>query len=486
MPHIPLIGRLRSHEYPAVFISLVLVFFESILHLVIPFIPKSIINWCYLKSAKLFHRYVSSPAPPSPQRRLADRIRRARDFEALCNIFGYQHEEHVVQTKDGYLLGIHRIPVRAGDALPQPGTSTGKPVVYLHHGLLMNSEVWICTTDARRALPFVLAEAGFDVWLGNNRGNKYSKKSNHHNPANAKFWDFSIDDFAWYDIPDSIEYILQTTGAKSLSYVGFSQGTAQAFAALSIHPQLNQKVNVFIALAPAMSPAGLSAPIVDGLMKASPALLFLIFGRKAILSSASMWQSILYPPIFNRVIDVSLDWLFRWRSLNITPLQKMAAYAHLYSFASTKSVVHWFQIMRHGRFLMYDDDAYGSRGRSYCPVRFPTRNIATHIVLMYGDTDSLVDIDVMRASLPDHNVAVHRLHGYEHLDVLWGENVHKDVFPGVLESLRKHAESADKIKLLEHALENAGWTSGSHSKGTTNGHTNGVVSEEYDSTSATA
>jgi lysosomal acid lipase/cholesteryl ester hydrolase len=54
-----------------------------------------------------------------------------------------------------------------------------------------------------------------------------------------------------------------------VSYVGFSQGTAQAFAALSIHPQLNEKVNVFIALAPAMSPAGLAAPIVDGLMKAS-------------------------------------------------------------------------------------------------------------------------------------------------------------------------------------------------------------------------
>jgi len=54
-----------------------------------------------------------------------------------------------------------------------------------------------------------------------------------------------------------------------LSYVGFSQGTAQAFAALSIHPGLNDKVNVFIALAPAMSPPGLSASLVDGLMKAS-------------------------------------------------------------------------------------------------------------------------------------------------------------------------------------------------------------------------
>lgn len=79
----------------------------------------------------------------------------------------------------------------------------------------------------------------------------------------------SIDDFAWHDIPDSIQYVLDLTKAPALSYIGFSQGTAQAFAALSIHPQLNKKINVFIALAPALSPAGLAATIVDGLMKAS-------------------------------------------------------------------------------------------------------------------------------------------------------------------------------------------------------------------------
>ena len=80
---------------------------------------------------------------------------------------------------------------------------------------------------------------------------------------------FSIDDFAWHDIPDSIEHILEVTKSEKLSYIGFSQGTAQAFAALSIHPRINEKINVFIALAPAMSPPGLAAPIVDGLMKAS-------------------------------------------------------------------------------------------------------------------------------------------------------------------------------------------------------------------------
>ena len=266
-----------------------------------------------------------------------------------------------------------------------------------------------------------------------------------------------MDDFAWHDIPDSIQYILDTTKASTVSYIGFSQGTAQAFAALSIHPQLNEKINVFIALAPAMSPAGLAAPIVDSLMKASPTLVYLIFGRKSILSSTPTWQSILYPPIFTHVIDLSLSWLFGWSSRNITKSQKIAAYSHLYSYASVKSVVHWFQIMRTGEFRMFDDDG-GSiislregtspKGRrkknhSYRPARFPTRNIVTPIVLFYGDSDSLVDIDVMLMQLPQHtqksNVTAKCLQGYEHLDILWGKDVDKDVIPEVLLALKEHA-----------------------------------------------
>ena len=172
-------------------------------------------------------------------------------------------------TKDGYLLGLHRLCTPKGAQRTSIGTRTNKPVVYLHHGLLMNSEVWVCLTSPDRALPFVLVDLGFDVWLGNNRGNKYSKKSIKFDPNLKEFWNYSIDDFAWHDIPDSINYILDITRAGNVSYIGFSQGSAQAFAALSIHPQLNQKVNVFIALAPAMSPTGLAAPVVDGLMKAS-------------------------------------------------------------------------------------------------------------------------------------------------------------------------------------------------------------------------
>jgi len=321
--------------------------------------------------------------------------------------------------------------------------SVQKKIVYLHHGLLMNSEVWVCMTDRERTLPFMLVERGYDVWLGNNRGNKYSKKSSKHSPNSHAFWDFSIDEFAFHDIPDSIGYILETTGQPSLSYIGFSQGTAQAFATLSIHPALNDKVDVFIALAPAMSPAGLVNGIVDALVKASPQVLFLTFGRRSIFSSAIMWQQILYRPIFTRLIDMSLAFLFGWTGRNISTHQKLAAYPHLYSFTSTKSVVHWFQIIRNKSFQMYDDEveaplSFGSMNRYYKVAKFPTRNIKTPIVLLYGGSDSLVDIKVMLRELPRHTTAIEIKH-FEHLDLLWADQVRELVFPHVFAALEEYA-----------------------------------------------
>lgn len=392
-------------------------------------------------------------------------IRNASDFVDLCATFGYTAEEHVVQTKDGYLLGLHRLAWRKGEddiKVNSGPKSVKKRVVYLHHGLLMNSEVWVCLTDEQRALPFVLVEKGFDVWvsllepkggggpmcarnrltmvkLGNNRGNKYSKKSIYSSPTSLKFWNFSIDQFAFHDIPDSISYILDTTGQPSLSYIGFSQGTAQAFASLAVHPKLNDQVNVFIALAPAMSPAGLSNGVVDALVKASPQVLFLLFGRRSILSSATMWESLLYPPLFTKVIDLGLAFLFNWRTQNISTSQKLAAYPHLYSYTSTKSVVHWFQIIRTKSFQMYDDDVHPplllSSGSKYTKVaRYPTRNIKTPIVLVYGGSDSLVDIKAMLRELPAQTLA-NEIRHYEHLDFLWARDVHEHVFPHVFDAL---------------------------------------------------
>ncbi|KAI5302892.1 cholesterol esterase, partial [Ascosphaera pollenicola] len=459
---------------------------------------RPIIQMCHRISARVFEYFSAPPQIPDPKQEIiANCVADADDFSDLCALFGYAAEEHVVQTKDGYLLGLHRLPAkRTGPDLidmcarksgnlspdigkeifhsPQPDIPSvdqlsryKKPVVYLHHGLLMNSEVWVCLTSAERCIPFQLVEAGYDVWLGNNRGNKYSKKSTKHPPNSVKFWDFSMDEFAFLDIPASIEYILRVTGQETLSYIGFSQGTAQALAALSVHHVLNERVNCFVGLAPAMSPAGLSNSIVDSLVRASPTVLFLAFGRGAILNSAPIWQTIFYRPLYIKVIDWAVRQLFGWACQNMSYPSKLAAYPHLYSFTSTKSVVHWFQIIRNKSFQMYDNDmgttSFGSlragRYRFYKPAKFPTRNIRVpNILLLYGGIDSLVDIDVMLKELPKHTKAIPVPH-YEHLDFLWADDVGEKVLPHIFAALKRaHGEeptASERRKLAELQKEEA-------------------------------
>lgn len=447
--HIPFLSRLHLREYFALLISIVLIILESIISVITIALPTPVINLCYRVTRRLFNHLSSPTSRRNRQKKKGvwSSIANASDITELCELYGYYVEEHIVQTGDGYLLGLHRLGWRRGeeDLRVNAGPGKGglkKKVIYMHHGLMMNSEVWVCLTERERCLPFELVERGYDVWLGNNRGNKYSKKCVHTAPTSTAFWNFSMDQFAFHDIPDSIAYILSTTHQPSLSYIGFSQGTAQAFATLSIHPTLNEKVDVFIALAPAMSPKGLTSGIVDGFVKASPDVLFLAFGRRAILGSATMWQSILYQPIFVRLIDTSLKFLFGWTGANITPHQKLASYPHLYSFTSTKSVVHWFQIIRNGVFQMYDDEApnpmTSNRSKYYKVAKFPTKNIKTPIVLVYGGSDSLVDINVMLKELPRHTIAKEIPH-YEHLDFLWASDVDQLVFPHVFEALDDYA-----------------------------------------------
>ena len=106
-------------------------------------------------------------------------------------------------------------------------------------------------------------------------------------------------------------------------------------------------------------------------------------------------------------------------------------------------MVHWFQIIRTRSFQMFDDDAQTSitlsaRDRFYKVAKFPTRNIKTPILLVYGGSDSLVDINVMLNELPRKTVAKEIPH-FEHLDFLWANDVDKLVFPHVLEALEKYA-----------------------------------------------
>ena len=83
-----------------------------------------------------------------------------------------------------------------------------KPPVLLQHGMTQSSDMMILNR-VDKAPAFVLAEAGYDVWLGNLRGNKYCQKHDSIDPKTdpAKFYDFDQSHHSRFDLVSMIDYV---------------------------------------------------------------------------------------------------------------------------------------------------------------------------------------------------------------------------------------------------------------------------------------
>ena len=58
---------------------------------------------------------------------------------------GYPCEIHMVETEDGYILQIHRIPHGRDNSTIAPGKT--RPVVFVQHGLEGDSSNWVISYD---------------------------------------------------------------------------------------------------------------------------------------------------------------------------------------------------------------------------------------------------------------------------------------------------------------------------------------------------
>lgn len=205
----------------------------------------------------------------------------------LISKYNYPVEEHLVQTSDEYLLTVYRIP---DSPKLRNWKGVQRPVIFLQHGILCASDDWIINGPEGGSLAYMFADLGYDVWLGNARGNTYSRQHKHKHPDSTEFWNFSWHEIGVYDLAAMLDYVLDETRVDSVHFVAHSQGTTTFFVLMSTLPWYNNKVRTVHLLAPIafMRNHSFLLSKVGGIFLGYPSFLSMILAGFELLPTTSM------------------------------------------------------------------------------------------------------------------------------------------------------------------------------------------------------
>lgn len=109
-----------------------------------------------------------------------------------------------------------------------------------------------------------MANLGYDLWIGNNRGTVNSLEHETLTSDDKAFWNFTFHEMGVYDLPANLDYVLNQTSSPKIFYLGHSQGTMQFWIANMYHEDIGSKIEKFVAFAPVMYETHSSSLIVKG------------------------------------------------------------------------------------------------------------------------------------------------------------------------------------------------------------------------------
>ncbi|RMC11810.1 hypothetical protein DUI87_11936 [Hirundo rustica rustica] len=278
------------------------------------------------------------------------------DVGEIIRYHGYPYEEHEVVTDDGYYLTLQRIPHgrdnlesfsishKAGAQASNMFCPPPKAVVLLQHGLVLEGSSWV-TNLPNASLGFILADAGYDVWIGNSRGNSWSRKHQEFEFYQQEYSAYSFHELAMYDLPATINYILQKTGQEQLYYVAYSQGTTTGFIAFSSIPELDRKIKMFFALAPVTVSSNMKSPLVR-LLDLPEVLIKLILGHTVVFDKDEVLKQVISRMCTYPMLKMLCSLVFYLpggftNSLNVS---RVDVYLARYpDSTSLKNMLHWRQ-----------------------------------------------------------------------------------------------------------------------------------------------
>lgn len=356
----------------------------------------------------------------------------SKSIEQILLELNYQVETHYVETEDGYNLQLFRIG-RKGESNFNSFSDKKKHAVLFQHGLLDSSDGWLCNEEHLN-LPLILANLGFDVWLSNSRGNKYSRNHRTFNPdEDYEFWAFTFEEMGYYDVPASIKYILKlNTNYPKIHYIGHSQGTCMMFAALS-NPKLQQffqdTIETFIALAPVARVGNLKSKLLSFAEAVKPDILFseeVFPANEGRAKEFGIWVNKVFPKMSNYFLDLISD----DNSYTVNNQKRIPVFlSHYPSGTSFKAIQHFSQNMKSRKFKRYD---YGKEANSFIyrskePPEYNLKSIkGFKIALICGEEDKLSsfkDVEWLVSELGDNVVYFKKYEKMGHISFLCGLSV---------------------------------------------------------------
>ncbi|KAJ3621072.1 hypothetical protein MTP99_003244 [Tenebrio molitor] len=345
-------------------------------------------------------------------------------------------ETHQVQTEDGYILNLFRIR-----------RENPRGVIFFQHGVIDDARCWV--NQYNDSVAFLFWRAGYDVWLGNNRGNLYAKKHVTWKPSDGEFWNFSLLEVGYYDLDASVEYIKTTTSEGKIIYVGLSMGATTGLIYASMRPAKSfESLQIMISIAPCThfmyatdSIVKYIAPLSDIMQRYNKYTGIYSFARNDGLPLKFFRLFHQFFP-FKKYLVYLLSVCFGWTPDEMDPNYANLMVSHYGSETSIKIIVHFYQMYCQHRFQAYDYgevknmEVYGSKR----PFLFPLKKIKLPVYMVYSDSDIFSyykDNEVVYNDLPEEVTMYGKLvvKGLNHVDYLYGKHRNQRLFNKILRLL---------------------------------------------------
>ena len=359
------------------------------------------------------------------------------DYKSYIAKLGLDLEEETIQIEDRYLNSMWRLTSK------DENNRNGKSVI-MQHGLLDGGFTFLIL--AEDSLPKKLCDEGYVVYLPYIRGTQFSRSHlDYDSSLNSKYWEFSFDHIAQYDVPANIKFVKQRDNVEKVYYIGHSQGTLTFFLAYMNDPEfMENNVAKFVALG--------TVPNVNN----APHFLITLFEKSHILDLIPVKNMLTLPKevgqifvplctskakvLCNKVLSLAFGGFHETGRIDYERLGKNI-FLYEPGGTSVQNMKHWLQIHKAKRVQKYDFGVlenikkYGQPTPPIYDLK-KMKKYSIPSIMTISDADPFANpqdtLDFIDNIENKNIVNILSLTNYNHIDYFWADSAITEIFPKVL------------------------------------------------------